>query len=142
MVLVGASPAVTIAVIAEGRARGPLADLATEVVVFMEIAVVVLFAVSQSAVRAVFDAAAVPAIDLVGITLWALAGSIAFGAVCGALFTLYLQIVGREITVVLLVLCGVLTGFAAPLGIRAVSCRSVGRAGHSEHPARRRRRAP
>jgi trehalose 6-phosphate synthase len=115
MLLVGASPAVTIAVIAEGRARGPLADLATEVVVFMEIAVVVLFAVSQSTLR-MFGAAAVPTIDLIGITLWSLAGSIAFGAACGALFTLYLQVVGREITVVLLVLCGVLTGFAAPLG--------------------------
>jgi alpha,alpha-trehalose-phosphate synthase [UDP-forming] len=115
MLLVGASPAVTIAVIAEGRARGPLAELATEVVVFMEIAVVVLFAVSQSTLR-VFDAAAVPTFDLIGITLWALAGSIAFGAACGALFTLYLQVIGREITVVLLVLCGVLTGFAAPLG--------------------------
>ena len=55
-------------------------------------------------------------IDLIGITLWALAGSIAFGAACGAVFTLYLQVIGREITVVLLVLCGVLTGFAAPLG--------------------------
>ncbi len=32
------------------------------------------------------------------------------------MFTLYLQVVGREITVVLLVLCGVVTGFAAPLG--------------------------
>jgi trehalose 6-phosphate synthase len=116
MLLVGASPAVTIAVIAEGRARGPLADLATEVVVIMEITVVVLFAISQSAARVVFGAAAVPTIDLVAITVWSIAGSIAFGAACGALFTFYLQVVGREITVVLLVLCGVLTGLAAPLG--------------------------
>jgi alpha,alpha-trehalose-phosphate synthase [UDP-forming] len=115
MVLVGASPAVTIAVIAEGRARGPLADLATEVVVLMEVAVVLLFVASQSTFRAMFGPTG-PTIDLVGVAAWSVGGSIALGAGCGALFTLYLKIVGREVTVLLLVMCGVLTGFAAPMG--------------------------
>jgi trehalose 6-phosphate synthase len=115
MLLVGASPAVTIAVIAEGRARGPLSDLATEVVVLMEVAIVVLFAISQGATRAVFGAT-VPTLDLVGVAVWSVIGSIAFGAASGAVFTFYLRYIGREITVVLLVLCGVVTGFSAPFG--------------------------
>jgi trehalose 6-phosphate synthase len=116
LLLVGASPAVTIAVIAEGRARGSLSDLATEVVVLMEVAIVILFAICQGALRAVFGAGAPDTIDLVAVAVWSVVGSMAFGACCGALFTLYLRFIGREITVVLLVLCGVLTGLAAPLG--------------------------
>ena len=47
---------------------------------------------------------------------WSVAGSIAFGALAGAVFTLYLRYVGREITLVFLALCAVLTAFSAPLG--------------------------
>jgi len=116
MLLVGASPAVTIAVVAEGRARGPLSDLAIEVVVVMEVAIVVLFAICQGAARSLFGPGAMTTTYLVAAAAWSVIGAIAFGAACGALFALYLRFVGREITVLLLVLCGVLTGFAAPLG--------------------------
>ena len=115
MLLVGASPAVTIAVIAEGRARGPISQLTTEVVVLMEIAVVVLFAISQTMLRVLVGPTG-PAVDMVSVAVWSVGGAIALGAGCGALFTLYLNLVGREVTVMLLVLCGVLTGFAAPMG--------------------------
>jgi len=117
MLLVGASPAVTIAVIAEGRARGPLSDLATEVVVLMEVAIVALFAISQSVARVAFGTAVPSMLELVAAAGWSLIGSIAFGATAGALFTLYLKYVGREITVLLLALCAVLTGFSTPFGL-------------------------
>ena len=115
MLLVGASPAVTIAVISESRARGSLADLATEIVVLMEIAVVVVFTLGQALARVAFGTAANP-LELGAAVAWSILGSVAFGAFAGALFTLYLRYVGREITVALLALCGVLTGFAAPIG--------------------------
>ena len=53
---------------------------------------------------------------LVATVTWSLAGSAAFGACCGALFTFYLRYIGREITIALLTLCAGLAGFAAPLG--------------------------
>jgi trehalose 6-phosphate synthase len=114
-VLVGASPPVTVAVIAESRARGGLTDLATEVVVLMEVAVLLLFTLAQQISHLAFNTVA-DAADLGWAALWSVVGSLAFGSLFGALFTIYLRLVGREITVVLLALCAVLTGFGAPLG--------------------------
>ena len=113
--LVGASPPVTVAVIAESRARGPLTDLATEVVVLMEVAVVLLFTLMQQFGHLVFNTGA----DIAGLgwtAIWSVLGSVAFGALIGAVFAIYLRVVGREVTVVLLAICAVLTGVAAPLG--------------------------
>lgn len=116
LLLVGASPAVTIGVIAESRARGSLADLSTTVVVVMEIVVVVIFAAYQHFAHfALGQPNTVP--SWLGMAAaWSSAGSLAFGALMGALFTFYLRYIGREITVVLLALCAILTGFVAPLG--------------------------
>ncbi len=113
--LVGASPPVTVAVIAESRARGPLTDLATEVVVLMEVVVVLLFTLMQQSAHLVFSSEA----DVAGLgwtAIWSVLGSVAFGAFIGALFAIYLRVVGREVTVVLLAVCAVLTGVTSPLG--------------------------
>jgi alpha,alpha-trehalose-phosphate synthase [UDP-forming] len=115
-VLVGVSPTVTIAVIAESRARGPLADLAAAVVVLIELAVILLFAVAQEGARVAFGAPRELA-ALVAATAWALLGSMAFGALIGALFIWYLRVVGREVTLVLLGLCAVVTGLGARLNL-------------------------
>src|SRR5262249_15878312 len=115
--LSGASPAVAIAVIAEGRARGPLTSLSTEVVVLLEVAVLIAFVIWQQAALAVFGATAMTSPGVVAAALWSGVGSISFGALCGALFTLYLQYIGREIAVVLMAFCAVLTGFADLLGV-------------------------
>lgn len=116
MLLTGASPAVTIAVIAEGRARGPLSDLATDVVVLIEVAVVILFVVAQGASRVAFGTGMPGAADFGAVAMWSVLGSLAFGAAAGGLFTIYLRYVGREVTVILLALCAVLTGVTAPFG--------------------------
>jgi trehalose-6-phosphate synthase/Kef-type K+ transport system membrane component KefB len=113
--LVAASPPVTIAVIAESRARGSLTDLATEVVVLMEVAVVLLFTLVQQGSHVVFGTG----VDVAALglsALWSVVGSLAVGTLLGALFTIYLRVVGREITVVLIALCALLTGVTAPLG--------------------------
>ena len=115
--LAGASPAVAIAVVADSRARGPLADLSIQTVVAMEIGLLVLFALCLYGTRIAFGAPAVTAMTLAGSAAWALIGSAAFGALMGALFTLYLRYVGREMTVVLIALCAMLVGPGGATGI-------------------------
>lgn len=114
--LLSTSPAVTIAVITEGRSRGPLSDLATEIVVVLEVVTVVLLVGCIAAIRVAFDVPQHGGAALVSGTAWTLGGSVAFGALMGAVFTLYLRYVGREVTVVLLALCGLLSGFAELTG--------------------------
>ncbi len=114
--LLGTSPAITIAVITEGRARGPLSDLSTEVVVMLEVVTVVLLVTCLEGARAVFGVPDRSAWLLFGGAIWTLAGSVAFGTLMGAAFTLYLRYVGREVTVVLLALCAALSGFADLFG--------------------------
>jgi len=115
MLLVGASPEVAIAVVADSRARGPLADLSIQTVVAMEIGLVVLFTLCLQGTRIAFGAPAFPATAMAGSTAWSLIGSAAFGALMGALFTFYLRYVGRELTVVLIALCAMLSVLAAQL---------------------------
>ncbi len=111
-VLVGFSPTVTIAVIAETRARGSLAELTLAVVVLADLVLILLFAVSMEGTRAAFaQSANAPA--LVASLLWELPGSMAFGAIVGALFALYLRWVGREVTLVLVGMCALITGAGA-----------------------------
>jgi trehalose 6-phosphate synthase len=113
VVLGGFSPALTVAVITESRARGPLADLAVVVVVLSELSAVVCFAVCVDVTRAVFDMAPAGQQGIVASTLWELFTSLAFGAIVGSLFVLYLRYIGREVTLVLLALCAVLSGLGA-----------------------------
>jgi len=112
-VIVGFSPTVTIAVIAESRARGPLAELTVAVVVLADLILILAFAIGMQVVRTVLggDPGAVP----LGAIAWELVGSMAFGAIAGALFALYLRHVGREVTLVLLGMCAALAGAGAGL---------------------------
>jgi trehalose 6-phosphate synthase len=108
-VLVGFSTTVTIAVIAESRARGPLAELAVPLVVLTDLAVILLFAVGMEIARLAFGAHDGAPLGFVAATAWQILGSLAFGAILGSLFALYLRFVGRELTLVLVALCVVLT---------------------------------
>jgi trehalose 6-phosphate synthase len=112
--LLGASPAAAIAVIVEGRARGPLSDLATELVVVLESVTVVLLVTCLESARVIFGVPDRTPWTLFASAAWSLLGSAAFGAIMGAAFTLYLRLVGREVTVVLLALCAALSGLAVP----------------------------
>ena len=114
--LVGASPAVTVAVITESRARGPLSDLSTEVVVLMEIAIIVLFSAALEVARIAFGTPPNLSV-LIADAAWSVLGSMLFGALLGALFALYLRYVGREVTVVFVALCALLTGAGAQMDL-------------------------
>jgi trehalose 6-phosphate synthase len=113
-VLVGFSPTVTIAVIAESRARGPLAELTVAVVVLSDLVLILLFAASMEVARVVLGGASSPA--GIGAMVWQLIGSLAFGAVVGGAFALYLRHVGREVTLVLIGVCVVLAWSSPGLG--------------------------
>jgi Kef-type K+ transport system membrane component KefB len=108
-VVVSFSPTVTIAVIADSRARGPLSELVISLVVLADLALILGFTLVMQGTRWVFGLVSGGDVPLVASVAWDIVGSLAFGAVAGALFGLYLRYVGRELTVVLLALCVILT---------------------------------
>jgi Kef-type K+ transport system membrane component KefB len=105
------SPTVSIAVITESRARGPLCELVLALVVLADLMLILLFTLSMESVRFVLGASAVGHGILSGLA-WEIFGSLAFGSIVGALFALYLRYVGREVTVVLLAVSAVLSQVA------------------------------
>jgi Kef-type K+ transport system membrane component KefB len=108
-VVVSFSPTVTIAVIADSRARGPLSELTLSVVVLADLVLILFFTLAMQFVRWALGDAAAGDVSLLGSLLWEIIGSFAFGAAVGSVFALYLRYVGRELTVVLLGLCVLLS---------------------------------
>jgi Kef-type K+ transport system membrane component KefB len=104
-VLVSFSPTVTIAVIAESRARGPLSELALSVVVLADLVLILAFALAMQFTRTATGAGSAEIVGLLPFLSWEIFGSLAFGATIGALFAFYLGHVSRELTLVLLALC-------------------------------------
>jgi len=114
-VLVGVSPTVTVAVIAESRASGVLARLATATVVLVELGVIILFAIGLEGARLAFGSSGRDGWTIAASTAWTIIGSLSFGALLGALFTLYVRFIGREVTIVLLALCALVAGLGPQL---------------------------
>ncbi len=113
--LVGVSATITIAVVTESRARGPLSDLAVPLVVFADLAVIVTFSFCMEAAHLAFASSGQPGSAFFASMSWSILGSFAFGAIAGSAFAIYLRFVGRELTVVLLALCVVLAGVGTRL---------------------------
>lgn len=101
------SPTVTIAIIAESRAAGPLSELTLALVILADFALILLFTLSMQFVQWATSGAIEG--GLLTSLSWKVFGSLAFGSALGALFGLYLRHVGRELTVVLIGLCVVLS---------------------------------
>ncbi len=104
-VIVSFSPTVTIAIIADTRARGPLSEIVLTIVVLADLALIVLFSFAMQFVRWTTGVSEAADVSLLARLSWEILGSIAFGASLGALFALYLRYVGREVTILLLALC-------------------------------------
>ena len=107
------SPTVTIALIAESRASGPLSQLTLALVIFADLLLILVFTLVMQLVRYVFGGT-----EDVGFLVelsWQIFGSFAFGAAIGALFALYLRFVGKEVAVTLLAVCVVITGLGEQL---------------------------
>ncbi len=106
--IVSFSPTVTIAVITESRARGHYSELLMAIVIAGDLLLILAFASGLQFAR--WTTATLPSGIGVGIQLsWEIVGSLAFGGLVGAAFAAYLRWVGREITLVLLGVCALLT---------------------------------
>ena len=100
------SPTVTIAIVAESRASGPLTELTLAVVILADLVLILFFTLVMQFVRFSFGGAG--EVGLFVSLSWEIFGSFAFGAGVGALFALYLRYVGREVPVMLLAVCGII----------------------------------
>jgi trehalose-6-phosphate synthase/Kef-type K+ transport system membrane component KefB len=102
------SPTMTAAVVADSGARGRLSDTVLAVVVLADLALLVLFSVSMLMARVVFGTGD-EGTEILARLAWEIGGAVAFGVLIGVLFALYLRYIGREITLVLLAVCAVLS---------------------------------
>lgn len=117
--VVSFSPTVSIAVIAESRARGPLSELVLAIVVLADLVLIFLFALAMQLARWTTGGSTAEISLLVQLT-WEIVGSLAFGAMVGAMFALYLRLVGRELTLILLALCALLAALTSVLHFELV----------------------
>jgi Kef-type K+ transport system membrane component KefB len=101
------SPTVTIAVIAELRTRGDLTELIIAIVVLADLVLILVFALAMQFARWALASGGLE-VGLGVLLSWEIFGSLAFGAVVGALFAFYLRFIGRELTLVLVGVCALL----------------------------------
>lgn len=105
------SPTVSLAVITESRARGPLCELVLALVVLADLVLILFFTLSIESVRFSLGSTS-PGHGVLSGLAWEIFGSFAFGGIVGSLFALYLRYVGREVTVVLLGVSAILSQLA------------------------------
>jgi Kef-type K+ transport system membrane component KefB len=103
------SPSVAMAVIAETRSAGRLSEMVVAVVIMSDLALMLLFTLAMQAVRAALGMSAVGDVTLLVRLTWQLFGSFAFGGALGAVLALYLRYVGREVAIVLVAFCVVIS---------------------------------
>ena len=108
VILVSFSPTMTVAVTAETGARGRLSELVLAIVVLADLAVCVLFSLAMQLARAASGTGG-DEVNVLARFAWEIGGAAAFGALAGALFALYMRYIAREITLALIVLCGILS---------------------------------
>jgi trehalose-6-phosphate synthase/Kef-type K+ transport system membrane component KefB len=109
VMVVSFSPTMTAAVVADSGARGRLSDTILAMVVLADLIVLVLFSVSMQVARVVLGTGQSPAGEAFVRLSWEIGGAVAFGVLIGVLFALYLRYIGREISLVLLAVCAMLT---------------------------------
>ena len=108
LMVVSGSPTMTAAVTAEAGARGRLSELVLAMVILADLALLVLFSLVLQLARAAFNTG-LSDVNVVARFAWEVGGAVAFGALVGALFALYVRYVGREVTLALIVMCGLLS---------------------------------
>jgi trehalose-6-phosphate synthase/Kef-type K+ transport system membrane component KefB len=103
VVVVSFSPTMTAAVISETSSRGRLSDLVLALVVLADLIVLVLFSFLMQLARVELGDVAFEEASVLVRLAWEIGGAAAFGSLVGALFGLYVRYIGREVTLVLLV---------------------------------------
>ncbi len=113
------SPTVTMAVIAENRAAGPLTELTMAVVILADLLLVLAFGLLMQLVRFASGSATGDVGVFVHLS-WEIAGSLAFGALVGAFLAIYLRVIGREVAIVLVAACAVISEIGGRLHFEPV----------------------
>lgn len=91
------SPAVTLALLTETGARGPVARTTLGVVLVADVVVILLFSSTLAWATAVAPAAGASGGASIGLVAWEILGSIIVGSVLGGVIALYLRFVQREL---------------------------------------------
>jgi trehalose 6-phosphate synthase len=102
------SPTMTAAVITHTGARGRLSELVLTMVVLADLALLVLFSLMMAFGRFALEGSG-DGPGMIARFAWEIGGAVAFGVLVGAMFALYLRYVGREVALVLIIVCGVLS---------------------------------
>lgn len=110
------SPMVTLALLTETKATGPLARTTLGVVLVADVAVILLFTAAFSLAQASLGGATAGAIGILGHLLAEVLGSILAGALVGGVLTLYLRFVKRELVVFAVVVVFATAAAAEALG--------------------------
>jgi trehalose 6-phosphate synthase len=109
LIIVSFSPTMTAAVTTETGARGKLSETVLTVVVLADLVILVLFSLAMLFARVAVGATASDGVGLLARFAWEIGGAVAFGVLIGALFALYLRYVGREIALVVIAVCALLS---------------------------------
>ena len=103
------SPTMTAAVTTETGARGRLSEIVLPVVVLADLALLLLFSLAMQFARRVLEPGTGDGVSTLVRFAWEIGGAVAFGSLVGALFALYLRYVGREVTLVIIAVCAILS---------------------------------
>jgi Kef-type K+ transport system membrane component KefB len=98
------SPMVTLALLTETRAEGPLAKTTLGVVLVADVLVILIFTAAFSLAEASLGGATASALEILQRLSREVLGSILAGALIGGVLTLYLRFVRRELVVFVIVL--------------------------------------
>jgi len=109
------SPTVTIALITESRASGPLSEMTLAVVILADLLLILVFTLVVQFTRFAFGGTG--EVGLFVSLSWEIFGSFAFGACVGALFAFYLRYVGREAALALVAVCAIIAGVGSQLHV-------------------------
>jgi len=91
------SPSVTVALLSETGARGTVARSTLGIVLLSDVAVVVLFTLSQTVARTIAPPSGVATLPSPGLVVWEIAGALLVGGAIGLIVALYLRFVQREL---------------------------------------------
>jgi trehalose-6-phosphate synthase/Kef-type K+ transport system membrane component KefB len=109
VIAVSFSPTMTAAVTTETGARGRLSDLVLPVVVLADLVLLLVFSLAMQFGRAVLNPGGGDGVGTLVRFAWEIGGALAFGSLVGALFALYLRYIGREVTLVIIAVCAILS---------------------------------
>lgn len=118
IILVSFSPTMTAAVIAETGARGRLSDLVLAMVVLADVVLLVAFSIAMQLARPALGEHSASDTTVLVRLAWEIGGAAAFGCFVGAVFALYLRYIRREITLVLIAVCALLSRVGAAQGFQ------------------------